>query len=336
MHGFLKMLLCCALLAAKLAFAWGYSCSSASLATSIPPKLAISTASENYNVFFYGTITITQTNCTNISGDGNVTPVTYLATNGSGKNLTAAPGIVLGVNGTPTATVTAGPCTLNGYNASQTFPGGQTYATVTWNQAVGKTCSFLTVFPITLFMNTGLGGTIGSVGANITSATGNVGGAAGWAWYSGNGTDLALSSTFATVATSCTLSTNNVVVSLPKVATGSLAVAGNTVGRTAFTLSLAGCTNIGATYSANITWSFAQSGSYASVIANGAATPAANVGVQLLDHSFNPINNYAVTTLANVSSAGSYSTTYYAQYYATGVAGAGAVTGLAQLTLSYD
>lgn len=322
------------LLSSKLALAFSYSCSTASLSSTFPAKLAVSTT-ENANAFWTGTITVTQSNCKNNSTDGNTTPATFLATNSSGKALSAAPGILFSVNGTPTATVTAGPCTFNSYS---TFSGNNgPYAWIYWNHPLGATCSFQTVFPVALFMNTSLGGITGSVGANITSETGNIGGAPGWAWYSGNGSDLPLSSSFTIVSTACTLSTSNVVVSLPKVASGSLNVPGKTAGRTAFTLTLSGCTNIGASYVADATWSYAQAGSLSNVIANGASTsPAANIGVQILDSNLNPVTDFTATTLATISSAGNYSTTYYAQYYATGVGGAGNVTGLAQLLISYQ
>lgn len=44
----------------------------------------------------------------------------------------------------------------------------------------------------------------------------------------------------------------------------------------------------------------------------------------------------STTTLASVSAAGSYSTSFFAQYYATGTAGAGNVAGQATFTLTYQ
>ena len=255
---FCKALIFVLLFSAKLALAYSYSCSAASLSSTFPAKLAVS-ATENLNTFWTGTITATQTNCKNNSTDGSTNPATFLATTSSGKALSAAPGILFSVNGTPTATVTAGPCSFTSYSTVTGFNGP--YAWIYWNHPLGATCSFQTVFPVALFMNTGLGGITGSVGANITSATGNVGGAPGWAWYSGNATDVPLSSSFTLVSTACTLSTNNVVVSLPKVSSGSLSAAGKTAGLTAFTLTLIGCTNIGTSYVADATWSYAQAGS---------------------------------------------------------------------------
>jgi major type 1 subunit fimbrin (pilin) len=147
---------------------------------------------------------------------------------------------------------------------------------------------------------------------------------------------LGLSSTLTLVSTTCTLSTNNVTVTLPKISTSTLGnVAGTTAGRTPFTLALSGCANVGSAYAARATWAFAE-GATADTIANSAASPASNVYVQLLDSAMNPISNGDSTAIATVVAAGAYQTQHYAQYVSGGVAGAGMVQGIATLSLYYE
>ena len=143
------------------------------------------------------------------------------------------------------------------------------------------------------------------------------------------------SPTITTVA--CTVSTPNVTVILPTVAKTALASAGATAGLKPFTLSLTGCSGAGSvSYAATATWSFTP-GPSSTVVANSAAAPAAsNVYVQLLDSNLSPIANGTTTTLANIGAGSSYSTTFYARYYASGAAGAGGVAGVATFTMTYQ
>ena len=323
------------LLGGRSAWAYNYVCTSTLLTSTLPSKLVVS-PTENGRVVWSGTITGTMNHCTNNSTDNDAYQTTYIATSTSGASLSAAPGLVLTVSGTPTLNVTSGPCTYFNYTPAFSISGG-VYSWFNVNFPVGATCTYSVTFPVTLTMNTSLGAISGNVGANLTSDRGAAGGTAGWMWNTGpNNSDNTLSSSLSIASTSCTLSTSNVTVTLPAVNAGVLAGAGKTAGRTPFTLNLTGCSNIGSGYSALALWSFTPAGGLSNVISNSASSPAANVGIQILDGSQSPVSNGVASTLANINAAGSYSTAYYAQYYATGTAGVGHVTGLALFNLEYQ
>jgi major type 1 subunit fimbrin (pilin) len=186
-------------------------------------------------------------------------------------------------------------------------------------------------------MHASNGAIAGTVGPDISSRSPS-NGASGWVFYSGtNNNFLGLSSALTLIATTCTLSTSNVTVTLPKISTSALnSGAGTTAGRTPFTLALAGCSNIGAVYYAKASWAFAEGAPGTTTIANSASGPASNVYVQLLDGALTPIGNGGASNLATVWAAGSYQTQHYAQYFAGGTAGAGLVKGVATLSLSYE
>lgn len=138
------------------------------------------------------------------------------------------------------------------------------------------------------------------------------------------------------VRVTCTLSTPNTTVALNPASTTDLAVAGSTSERQAFTINLTGCGALASPYTVNSTWTYTPDAGMATMIANSASSPAANVGVQLLDDLDNVIPNNGVVPLATVATAGSYSKTFKAQYVSKGAAGAGAVTGITQFTMSYQ
>ena len=96
-----------------------------------------------------------------------------------------------------------------------------------------------------------------------------------------------------------------------------------------------GCTGLTPGYVATGVWTFTP-GIAPDVIANTAGSPAANVGIQLLDASYKPIATGASTVLATITAAGAYSTTFYAQYFGAGSAGAGNVTALATFNINYN
>jgi type 1 fimbria pilin len=62
---------------------------------------------------------------------------------------------------------------------------------------------------------------------------------------------------------------------------------------------------------------------------------AANVNVQLLDGSFNPVT-FGTAQSLGAAPNGTLSIPYYAQYYATGAAGAGSVKASATFTMTYQ
>lgn len=135
----------------------------------------------------------------------------------------------------------------------------------------------------------------------------------------------------------CTINnggTKDITVVLPTVGTSTLAEAGQTAGRTPFTISLTDCAE----------------GSVATYFEPGANTNAdgylnntggaTNVQVQLLGDNNEVIEvlagavqpNSQVVTVAN----GNADLNYYAQYYATGEAGAGTVETSVQYTIVYQ
>jgi major type 1 subunit fimbrin (pilin) len=139
----------------------------------------------------------------------------------------------------------------------------------------------------------------------------------------------------------CTVSagSQSINVPLPQVDKQALSATGATAGRTAFSVVLQGCTSPtspATSYTATTTWNF-TAGSSSSSIANTASSPAANVQIQLLDANANVISTGGTKTQTITSGSSTYTQNYYAQYLATGgAAGAGAVTGVATFTITYN
>ncbi|POA97769.1 fimbrial protein [Chromobacterium sinusclupearum] len=142
------------------------------------------------------------------------------------------------------------------------------------------------------------------------------------------------------VAQTCNIAGNsgqNVTVTLPTVGAASLAAKGQTSGATPFAITLSNCPSalknaqtrfeVGPTVNAT-------TGNLLNATGSGAAS---NVEVQLLNNSFNAINlsNNANSQVVPISSGGA-SMAYYAQYYATGAAGAGSVNTSVQYSMTYQ
>lgn len=138
------------------------------------------------------------------------------------------------------------------------------------------------------------------------------------------------------VKITCTLSTPNTTVTLNPAQASDLVAVGATAQRKAFNIDLNGCAAMASPYTVNSTWTYTADAGMATMIANTASSPAANVGIQILDDLDNVIANNAVIPLATVTSAGNFSKAFKAQYVSKGSAGPGAVTGIAQFTLSYQ
>lgn len=144
----------------------------------------------------------------------------------------------------------------------------------------------------------------------------------------------------------CTINGNgsgskNFSVTLPPVSTSSLAAAGQTAGRTAFSISLTGCTPA----SGNV-HTFFEPGTTTDIktgnlfVATGGA---GNVEISLLNSDFSVINAGAADGATGqnskpvpISTAGAATLNYYAQYYAIGTATAGQATSSVMYTLSYQ
>lgn len=129
----------------------------------------------------------------------------------------------------------------------------------------------------------------------------------------------------------CSVNTNstNLTVTLPTVSTQALRTATAVAGRTGFSINLT-CQS-GANVSITMTPSTAGSAT-GTIVSTGTA---ANVNVQLLDGSFNPVT-FGTAQSLGAAPNGTLSIPYYAQYYATGAAGAGSVKASATFTMTYQ
>lgn len=139
----------------------------------------------------------------------------------------------------------------------------------------------------------------------------------------------------------CTVTVNGTsgsTVTLPTVSTSALTAAGNVAGQTPFSIALSGCDSSiskAATY-------FEAGPNVASDgrLLNTATSPAANVEVELAysDNSQVLVGETAPTTGAGSAAVTSGNATldYYARYYATGTAGAGAVSSTVQFSMIYN
>jgi major type 1 subunit fimbrin (pilin) len=317
----------------KSVFAYSFTCASNTTITSPFAFRIISSAVQDGTVIAHGSLFATLSRCKNNSAPGTTVFSVAIPTDNVGTPLLGASGVSVASSVIPSVsitTVTGGTCSL----VSASYSGGSTYLIM--NHPVGATCSYQVSFPLTLTMHTANGPISGAVGIDLTSRS-PLNGGSGWLLYSGpNNSFVGLSSTLAMIATTCTLSTNNVIVTLPKISTSALSGASATAGRTPFTLALAGCSNLGSAYSVVANWSFVPGAAGTTSLANSAAGAASNVYVQLLDSSLVPIENGGISNLATVSAAGAYQTQHYAQYLAGGVVGPGIVKGVATLTLSYE
>jgi len=153
-------------------------------------------------------------------------------------------------------------------------------------------------------------------------------------------TDGTINFTGSVLASTCTVSTGtngNFSVVLPPVSTKTLATAGNTAGRTPFSIQLTGC---GATPVKAQT--FFEAGptvnqSTGRLTVTGGAT---NVEIGLLNATFQDIKAGAPLASQNTDvvaiTGGTATMNFYAQYVATGAAGAGTANSSLQYTISYQ
>ena len=315
------------LLGMKTAFAAGVSCASASMTSPFPFSRVVDSAAQVGRVFYKGYMVVTLANCTNAGSLTDTVSVT-IPVDSVGAALPAASGISV-LSATPTYTVTpSGVCT---FTPSSSIAG---YTSIAFRHPVGAPCTYTITFPLSLSMTSS-----SNIAAdNITALSGAV---SWWASYSSlGGLSGTLNSSFDLKTTACTLTTNNVTVTLPRVSVNALSGGlGTTAARTPFTLILDGCSSLGCggNYIARASWTFAPGAGITSIANTASTTPASNVYVQLLDSSFTPISTGESSILAIVSTAGSYQTQHYAQYFAgSGTGGAGKVTGVATLNLVYD
>lgn len=144
-------------------------------------------------------------------------------------------------------------------------------------------------------------------------------------------------------AQTCTINGNGAgakdfTVKLPTVSASALATAGQTAGRTPFTISLSACTPATGsvhTFFESGTTTDTQTGNLK--LATGGAT---NVQIGLLNGDTTPIKAGFTDASQNSQSvalaSGSVTLPYFAQYVATGAATAGAATSTVQYTIAYQ
>lgn len=143
----------------------------------------------------------------------------------------------------------------------------------------------------------------------------------------------------------CTISTpsgKDVAVNLPPVSKNTLAVAGNTAGRTPFAINLTKCAagNVATYFEPGATVDF----STGRLINQAAANAAGNVQLQLLgaNNQFLPIKAAGVSLAQDnsqwvtVAADGSANLNYAAEYYATAATTPGEVTSSVKYTIIYN
>lgn len=128
-------------------------------------------------------------------------------------------------------------------------------------------------------------------------------------------------------------------VTLPNVLTTQLAANGDTAGTTAFQIDVTGCD--ASLSSVQTYFSGGDIDSTSGNLNNSAASPAANVQVQLLNGSGTPMTLNGTNATAQGSqsvalSGGAATLNYSARYLATGAAGAGGVKSTVDFTMIYQ
>ncbi|HEV6965657.1 fimbrial protein [Roseateles sp.] len=292
--------------------------------------------------FFTGTLTITATGCSGQFSAGN--PWGFYLSFPFGTTASSVPsltGLKIQATGAVSFTDTTNCKWNSGYALFWT---GASRTTGAWDWTPGSgTCNVSLSVPIAFSKSAGT--LTGSVAPAAALGTGLLAGIGPVQWaqaifYGASSADaIPGPTTFNFFTPGCTLGVTNTSVTLPTVSKTSLASAGSTAGKKPFTLAINSCSSwSGGTYAVSMAWSFTPVSPTTDVISNTAATPAANVGVQLLDSTGASIANGSSTLLGTVPTSGgaSFTKSFYAQYYATGAAGSGGVVGVASITLTYQ
>jgi len=151
--------------------------------------------------------------------------------------------------------------------------------------------------------------------------------------------DGTISFTGALQAATCTITGGgNQTVTLPTLATSTLAAAGATGGDTFFNIAVTGCTG-GLTTATAYFEAGANVDSVTGRLKNTGA--AANVQIQVLNGSGSVVNLAGATTVAQSTTAASLTSnagtqSFIARYYATGATTAGAVTSSVTYSMVYN
>lgn len=200
--------------------------------------------------------------------------------------------------------------------------GFDSIASGTYNLSVGTAVQLVKTGPIT-------GGS--------TLASGQLG---FWQYTSRNGTfsaeNFMLANSVKFVQPTCTVNTANISVTLPTVSNTALTTTGATAGATAFNVGLT-CSAAAAGQDMAIQFDTnSQPAGTTGVIKLNASSTAKNVGVQLVDSTFQPVT-FGTAQDAGTTPTGVYNLTYYARYYAlaNNAVTAGTVSATATFTISY-
>ncbi|MEO2216186.1 fimbrial protein [Chromobacterium vaccinii] len=142
------------------------------------------------------------------------------------------------------------------------------------------------------------------------------------------------------VAQTCTIagtSGTNVTVNLPTVGASSLASTGQTAGATPFAINLSNCPSSLKSAQTRFEVGPTVNPTSGNLLNSTGAGSASNVEVQLLNNTFNAINLSTNANSQQVAISGGAATMgYYAQYIATGAAGAGSVNTSVQYSMTYQ
>ena len=314
---FLARICACMALLLSCMQAAAQSCTNSNL-TFNPPLNVLVLAGTSRTVY-YGSIQATYT-CSMPSGNSTVSLTPNVGTtSGSASNSGSVYAVA---NGVPTGSFSSGTCSLSASSNSASF------SDYIFKSSIAQTC--VAVISQSLILTSGTTISAGDAIPTNGAASINKFSAPTWRAY--------LAAPIPIYTTSCTVSPSStaIPVSLPNVSVAALSAAGQTAGTTPFTLALTGCNNAtGTTYGASAYWTFTQQGGANYIISNSATSPAANVGIELLDSSYNPIQNAGTSSVASAISSGAYSVTYYARYISTGVATSGNVKGVATFLMEY-
>ena len=133
-----------------------------------------------------------------------------------------------------------------------------------------------------------------------------------------------------------TAGSSNINVILPTITTSALPSTGSVAGRTAFNIQYSCAGGWSLYMTMNTTRPGAATGVILSATTCTSGTSAANIGIQVLQNSLQPVQFNVAQPLGN-SPNGVLTLNYYAQYYATGSpAGPGPVCGTGTFTMSYQ
>jgi type 1 fimbria pilin len=244
----------------------------------------------------------------------------------NGNNTTI--GVINLVGAQPAGSSTIFPTNIPGVGYSILHP-DSTYALPPYgSDSIGSGTFTLSVASAIQLIKTG------PITAGSTLSAGTLG---FWQYAGRNGTlrveDFVLANAVKFVAPTCTVTTPSISVTLPTVSSTSLSTPAATAGATAFNIGL-NCVSAASGQTMAIQFDTAKTapGTVGVITPGGTAK---NVGVQLVDSSFNAVT-FGTPAVVGTTPSGTYNLTYYARYYATATpVGAGTVSATATFTISY-